>query len=113
MQANLILLKPTMFSLSKFALVGASGLVIDFSITWIFRDVLSINEYVASSCGFVMAATSNYYLNSKWTFKSKSSTGTHQFMLFFCISVVGLGLHMLLLHIFKGLQLSFYIAKWL
>jgi putative flippase GtrA len=99
--------------LFKFAVVGSTGLVIDFGITWLLRDVLLINEYVASACGFAVAATNNYYINSKWTFKENATSPLQQFISFFIISLIGLGLKLILLNVFQGLHISFYASKFL
>jgi putative flippase GtrA len=103
--------KQNIISFMQFGLVGLSGLVIDFSITLLLRDVLQINEYFASGCGFVVAAASNYYLNSRWTFKGNAPATAPRFLIFFIISLVGLILHVLLLQLFIRSQLSFYLAK--
>ncbi len=112
MQLITIFLKnKTIASLVKFAIVGATGLIIDFSITWLLRDVLFVNGYLASGCGFVIAAASNYYINSRWTFKTDSTNRGRQFVLFFIISFVGLGLNIVFLYFFQKLGVSFYISK--
>ena len=47
----------------KFGVVGLSGLVIDFALTFLFRNILKINQYVANAIGFAVAASSNYIIN--------------------------------------------------
>ncbi|OQC33736.1 MAG: GtrA-like protein [Bacteroidetes bacterium ADurb.Bin057] len=44
----------------KFCVVGASGMVVDFGVTWILKEKLKVNKYIANSTGFILAATSNY-----------------------------------------------------
>ena len=105
--------KQNIVSFMQFGLVGLSGLFIDFSITLLLRDVLHVNEYIASGCGFAVAAVSNYYLNSKWTFKGNAPATAPRFLIFFIISLVGLILHVLLLQLFHGPQIPFYLAKGL
>ncbi len=51
------------FKFIKFAVVGFSGMVIDFAVTWLFKERLKANKYIANSVGFIAAATNNYILN--------------------------------------------------
>ena len=43
----------------KFGAVGATGVVVDFSFTWISKEKLGIQKYFANAIGFTLAATSN------------------------------------------------------
>ncbi len=102
----------TLAPLFKFAVVGSIGLVIDFGITLLLRDGLLVNGYLSSTCGFAVAASSNYYINSKWTFKENATTSSSkQFVLFFIISLIGLGLKLLLLRVFQNAAIPFYTSK--
>jgi putative flippase GtrA len=78
---------------AKFALVGCSGLAVDFSATFLCKEVLRINKYVANSLGFVCAASSNYLLNRLWTFNSNDPDMARQYMYFFAIALAGLALN--------------------
>ena len=40
----------------KFGLVGLMGMVIDFGITWLCKEKLKWNKYVANSCGFTLGS---------------------------------------------------------
>ena len=52
----------------KFCVVGASGMAVDFGITFLGKEKLRLNKYVANSLGFISAASTNYVLNRLWTF---------------------------------------------
>ncbi len=54
----------------RFGIVGASGILVDFSITWLFKERLKLNKFVANSLGFITAVTTNYLLNRVWTFQN-------------------------------------------
>jgi len=94
----------------KFGIVGLSGMVIDFSITWLFKEKLKIHRYIASSIGFIIAASTNYFLNRIWTFESSDPRILMQYGSFVIISVIGLGINNLFLYLFEK-KLSFYVAK--
>ncbi len=96
----------------KFGIVGFSGLLVDFGLTWICKEKLKLQKYLSNSIGFMAAASSNYYLNRIWTFESQSPEIVEQYTKFLMVSLVGLGLNNLLiyfLHEQKGY--NFYRSK--
>lgn len=96
----------------KFGLVGLSGLIIDFSITYLFRNILKINQYVANAIGFVVAASSNYIINRIWTFNSHNPQMVEEYVKFFIVSLVGLGINTLVLYfLIKRFKWNFYFSK--
>ncbi len=80
----------------KFAVVGASGFVVDFSITALLSGVLGISMVLATGVGFCFGATSNYFLNRMWTWRSKNPNVRAEYIKFFIVSLAGLGLHYLI-----------------
>ena len=94
----------------KYGIVGFSGMVIDFSITFLLKEKLKIHRYVASSAGFTLAATSNWFLNRLWTFESSNPKIFAEYSSFILISVTGLGINNLFLWIFEK-RMKFYPAK--
>ncbi len=76
-------------SFLKFGVTGLSGMVLDFSVTWLFKDVLEVNKFLANALGFTAAVISNYFINRTWTFKSKAKVA-RQFAGFTTVSILGL-----------------------
>jgi len=99
-----------LFKFLKFGVVGLTGMVIDFSITFLLKEKLKIHRYIASSTGFVIAATSNYILNRIWTFHSTDPKIFIEYSTFIVISIIGLGINNLFLYLFEK-RLPFYVAK--
>ena len=98
----------------KFGVVGGSGLVIDFSATWLLKEKLGTHKLVANSVGFILAATSNYYLNRIWTFESTNEDLTTEFSLFLFFAVIGLLINNTILYLLnEKLKVPFYFAKLL
>ncbi|NDV46481.1 GtrA family protein [Paludibacter sp. 221] len=96
----------------KFCVVGFSGMIVDFGVTWILKEKMKLNRYIANSCGFVLAASSNYMLNRIWTFESRNPEIATEYLSFFIISLIGLGLNNLILWLFSDkLKLNFYLSK--
>lgn len=95
----------------KFGIVGATGFVIDFSLTYALIQLLACPEYVSNALGFTVAAGSNYVLNRVWTFHSRNPNVRGEFLRFFIVSLLGLGINNLILvgYIeFLGCPLSIY-----
>lgn len=96
----------------KFAITGGIGFVLDFILTWFFKEKLGLNPYVANGVGFSAAVINNFYLNKYWTFSRKGGSVGVQFSYFICFSVIGLILNTFLLFFFTNyLHLNFYIGK--
>lgn len=96
----------------KFACVGLSGTVVDFSITWLVKDKLGLNKYLANSLGFVCAAFSNYILNRIWTFESHNPEVSKEFSSFFIISIIGLAMNNAIIWILNDkMKINFYVSK--
>ncbi|MFH0843192.1 MAG: GtrA family protein [Bacteroidota bacterium] len=96
----------------RFGLVGISGMVVDFSITWLLKEKIKVHRYIASSTGFLVAATTNYYLNRIWTFSSNDPEILIEYGTFVIISVIGLAINNLFLYLFEK-KFPFYFAKLL
>lgn len=96
----------------KFGLVGASGVGVDFGITWLCREKLRLNQYVANSTGFLCAVISNYILNRLWTFNSADPSIGIQFTKFLIASLIGLALNNGIIYVLneRG-RVPFYYAK--
>ena len=96
----------------KFCLVGGSGVVVDFGITYLAKEFLKLNKYVANSLGFICAATSNYILNRTWTFGSNDPDIAMQYLQFFGFSLIGLAINNLVIYLLHGrVKWNFYVVK--
>ena len=96
----------------KFCLVGGSGVVVDFSLTYLFKEKFRVNKYVSNSIGFITAASSNYILNRLWTFNSSDPEVVQQYLIFLGISLIGLVLNNSAIYILsEKFKYNFYLAK--
>lgn len=100
------------FKFIKFGIVGLSGLIVDFGLTWISKEKLQIQKYIANAIGFSFAATSNYFLNRIWTFQSENPEIAVEFSQFIIVSIIGLAINTLILWlIVSKLKFNFYLSK--
>jgi putative flippase GtrA len=108
-------MKTLILKFIKFGVVGFSGMLIDFGITYLLKEKVKIHKYVANSLGFISAATNNYYLNRIWTFQSEDPQIMIQYTKFFIIALTGLGINNLVIWLLsdKLASLNFYIAKFI
>ena len=96
----------------KFGAVGITGMVVDFGITYLCKEVLKIQKYVANAIGFTTAASTNYILNRIWTFHSTDPAVFLQYSKFLIISLIGLGINTLVLWIrVSKYHKHFYLSK--
>lgn len=96
----------------RFGIVGTVGFIIDFSITYLLKEKLKVNKFVANSCGFSLAVINNYILNRYWTFQNYNPSVLKEFSLFLSVCFVGLLLNNVVLYFLnEKANYSFYIAK--
>ena len=96
----------------KFCVVGGTGVVVDFGITFLFKEKLTLNKYIANSLGFMAAASTNYLLNRWWTFRSHDPEVAQQYVQFVGISAIGLILNNIIIYLLNDkARLNFYLSK--
>jgi putative flippase GtrA len=96
----------------KFGIVGFVGLVIDFSVTWLFKEKLKSNQYLANSFGFIFGVANNYFLNRFFTFQNHNPNMGNQFISFLVIAIIGFGLNTGFLYLLqKKTAINFYVCK--
>lgn len=96
----------------KFGIVGALGVVVDFGVTWVLKEQLRLNKYIANSAGFACAVVSNYFLNRFWTFHSADPHVGVQFAKFTVVALIGLGMNnAIIYYLTEKRKVKFYTAK--
>lgn len=96
----------------KFGVVGVSGTIVDFGMTWLLKEKAKINKYLANGIAYMCGATSNFLLNRWWTFQSAAPEVWEQYFKFLAVSLVGLGLNTLIIYLLvTRLKMNFYVSK--
>ena len=96
----------------KFGVVGFSGVFVNFGVTYICKEWLKWNKYLSNILGFVFAATANYILNRIWTFQSTNPQVGVEYVKYFAVSLVGLGIDTFTVWLLNGkLKWNFYLSK--
>jgi putative flippase GtrA len=96
----------------KFCLVGGSGVFVDMGVLFLLADPRTLGLNITSSkiCAAEIALINNFIWNELWTFRAsirlKSEIGNRKsqifrrFLVFNAICGIGIGLSVLLLHLF-------------
>lgn len=101
-----------LFKFIKFAFVGTTGLIIDFGTTYLLKEKVKINKFIANAVGFSLAASSNYLWNRIWTFQSHNPEILFEYSSFILVSVIGLGINTSVLWLLtRKSKRNFYLAK--
>ena len=96
----------------KFGVVGCSGMIIDFGMTYLCKEILKLNKFLSNAIGFILAATSNYFLNRIWTFESQNEQVGTQYVQIMIVSTRGLGRNAFVLYVLnEKLKWNFYLSK--
>ena len=105
-------MNPLVLKFLKFSAVGASGVIVNFGVTWLFKEICKLNKYFSNILGFIFAATTNYLLNRWWTFQSGNPQVGMEYAKYFLVSVVGLGIDTLTVYLLHSkLKWNFYLSK--
>ncbi len=102
----------TFFKLIRFGIVGFIGTAVDFGVTFILKEKLGINRYVANTFGFILAVVNNYFLNKYWTFNNVYGNSFFQFLIFCLISIFGLLINLWVIYVLNTRKkYPFYATK--
>ena len=107
-----VLTKELVHKFIKFGVVGASGVIVDFGFTYIGKEIIKIQKYIANAIGFTIAASTNYVLNRIWTFHSQNPEIGIEYSKFLLISLIGLGINTFILWtLVSKMKWNFYVSK--
>jgi putative flippase GtrA len=105
-------MKSILWKFFKFGIVGFSGVLVDFGVTYLVKEKMKGSKYLANSLGFAFAVTSNFLLNRIWTFESKDSLVWLQYSKFILVALIGLVLSNGMVYLLtERKKLNFYLAK--
>jgi len=105
-------MKSILWKFFKFGIVGFSGVLVDFGVTYVVKEKMKGSKYLANSLGFAFAVTSNFLLNRIWTFQSQDSLVWLQYSKFILVALIGLALSNGMVYLLtERKKLNFYLAK--
>ena len=91
-------LKQLFVQFVKFSIVGVIAFCIDYGLFLLLSYVFGVNYLLAAAISFVVSVIFNYSASMRYVFKGRpDQTRTQQFIIFFVLSVIGLGVNQLVL----------------
>ena len=84
--------------LGKFAVVGASGYLVNLLVYSLLLRGAGLHYLAAGACSFAVAAASNYFWNRHWTFRDQRGHLYYQGLRFLVVSLVALAANLAILH---------------
>ena len=85
---------------AKYTLVGTIGLVLDMILLYVFVEFFHMPVLPASALSFFISIINNFFLHKYWTFKDTSAHFQRQFVSFFVISVINMGITVICMYFF-------------
>jgi putative flippase GtrA len=110
-----VTIDPTLIEkLLKFVVVGFSAFMVDFGTTYLLKEKVKANKYVANTSAFIISATYNFILNRWWTWGIQDDQVAMQAIKFAMVMSMGLAITTVVIYIFSDkMKFNFYIAKLL
>jgi putative flippase GtrA len=82
----------------RFAVVGGSAFLIDYSIMILLTEFFGINYLISNAISFTISVIYNYLLSVHWVFDVNGGRSqTQDFLVFIILSVIGLGINQLIM----------------
>jgi putative flippase GtrA len=91
----------------KFCIVGSIGGVIHLGLLYFLTEFFNIWYLFSAAFAFTVAVINNFILNKYWTFQNRAPEIPQQFITFFIISVISLGINLSVLYV-----LTEYVNMW-
>ena len=92
----------------KFSFVGASGVLVNLAVLYLFTEFLKVYYIISALFAFFIALTGNFILNKIWTFRERFSHETfHKYEKYFVVNVFALLINLVFLFLlteFVGLH---------
>jgi putative flippase GtrA len=92
--------------LGRFAVVGASGYVVNLAVFWLAVNGLALDHRVAATLAFLVAVTNNFLWNRTWTFGIGHGRMHAQALRFLTVSVGGFLINLAVLEVLIAVGLS-------
>ncbi len=92
----------------KFGIVGTLGAIINLGVLYALTEFAGLYYILSAVFAFIIAVTSNFFLNKIWTFKEKVKHKTaKKYVQFFSVALFALGVNLAILY-----SLTEFIGLW-
>ena len=90
------------FQLIRFAVVGASGYVVNLATYTVCLHAFGVHYLAAGTVAFLVAVTNNFFWNRHWTFDARDGHAGFQAARFFAVSVAAFLVSLAMLELLVG-----------
>lgn len=96
----------------RFGIVGIIAFIIDYTLLYIFTDILGINYLISSGLSFIISVIFNYVASIKYVFNTGHRQGLKDVIIFILLSTIGLGINEIIMFIgVNYLHVHYMIVK--
>ena len=85
--------------LVRFAVVGASGYVVNLAVFASLVHGVDVHYRYAATCAFLVAVANNFLWNRRWTFRARDGHAGFQAARFLTVSVIAFAFNLLVLEL--------------
>jgi putative flippase GtrA len=97
------------FRFLRFTTSSGSTTVLDLIVFFILTEFFKIYYLLSAAISYIISSTANYFINRKWGFKDTKTRIGRGYLIFFVISLFGLGLTVFLLWMFVSVFHIYYL----
>jgi putative flippase GtrA len=103
---------PYILEFIKFSIVGFSGIFVDMGTVIVLKEMFNLYTLICAVGGFLMAVTSNYFLNRYWSFELGRYTPIlKSYTIFVAVCCLGLSVRLITMYLFIEYA-KFDTGKW-
>ena len=100
------------FIFFKFSISGLCGVLINFLLTFLFKEKLSLNKYISNSSALIIALFINFILNRNWTYQVNLDPVYNQLLKFLLVVTISVFINHFIVYIsHKNFKFNFYFSK--
>lgn len=99
----------------QFALVGASGILINTAVIYFSTDILNIFYLVSAGIATIASTISNFFLTERWVYKvtreQEIEGRSRRLILFFVMNLIALALRAPMIYLFTSVFSLYYVIS--
>ena len=95
----------------RFTLIGGIAFLIDSTILFILTDYVGVHYLISSMISYTVSVIFNYIMSILWVFDVNKKQTRRDIVIFFILSLIGLGINQLIMYISVDLMNIYYMIS--